>query len=116
MTERRTLSASKRLAIFLKAEGCCHICKQKIHPGQLWEVEHPIPIAMGGADDETNMAPAHVKCHASKTADDLGKVAKCKRLQIRHAGIKKLRSFRRPAGARFDWALGRYTIQKEPAQ
>lgn len=86
MTARRSLSPSRRLAIFLKAEGCCHICGQQIKPGEKWEVEHPIPLAMGGADDESNMAPAHVDCHDGKTATDAGDIARAKRREAKHIG------------------------------
>lgn len=91
MTARRSLSSAKRLALFLAHDGRCHLCSGKIKPGERWEVEHPIPIALGGANDETNMAPAHVKCHAGKSATDAGDIARAKRREIRHIGARMTR-------------------------
>lgn len=88
MTARRSLSPTRRLAIFLAADGLCHLCGQRIKPGERWDVEHPIPLAMGGADDESNMAPAHAKCHAPKTAQDAGDIARAKRREIVHLGAR----------------------------
>lgn len=93
MTARRPLSTARKVAIFLEAGGICHLCGGRI-AGKLWEVEHVIPLAMGGADDEANMRPAHKICHGEKTVDDLGKIAKAKRLEARRVGIKpKVRGF-----------------------
>jgi len=112
MTSRRSISPMRRLAIFERAGGRCHICGQKIQVGERWDVEHPIPIALGGADDDTNMAPAHSQCHAPKTADDVASISRAKRRKAKHVGIKKVSSFHRPAGFRFDWSQGRYVKEE----
>jgi 5-methylcytosine-specific restriction protein A len=92
---RKRLSTADRVRIFTAAEGVCHICETKIQTGQPWEVSHPTPIEMGGADDDTNRRPAHKKCHARQTADiDIPQIAKAKRRQARHLGIKKPRTIR----------------------
>ena len=107
MTARHSLSPTRRVAIFKDAGGVCHLCGQKIQVGQPWEVEHVIPLALLGADDETNMRPAHEKCHEVKTRADVGSIAKAKRCEARHLGIKKPSSFRKPPGVKWDWKLGR---------
>jgi len=86
---RRTLSRSMRLKLFEDAAGRCYLCGFKIQAGQLWEVEHRIPLALGGADDEANMAPAHKSCHAPKTAEDFGRIAKAKRQKAKHFGMSR---------------------------
>jgi 5-methylcytosine-specific restriction protein A len=88
VTERRSISTARRVAIFVAAKGICHLCGGGIQ-GKGWEVEHVIPLAMGGADDETNMRPAHKACHAPKTAEDVADIARAKRREARHIGIKK---------------------------
>jgi 5-methylcytosine-specific restriction protein A len=88
MTDRRPLSTARKIAIFVAAKGICHLCGGYIH-GKPWEVEHVIPLAMGGADDETNMRPAHKVCHAPKTAQDATDIARAKRREARHLGIKR---------------------------
>ena len=92
MVKRATISATKRVALFQKRGGICHICGGKINVGEGWDVEHVIPLAMGGADDESNWSPAHRKCHRDKTTDDVGKIAKAKRREVRHLGINVSRS------------------------
>lgn len=89
MTARRSLSPSRRLAIFEDAKGRCHICEQRIQAAVKWDVEHRIPLALGGLDDESNMAPAHATCHAPKTADDVSAIARAKRRKAKHIGIKR---------------------------
>ncbi len=93
MTERRSLSPMKRLAVFEAAKGLCHLCGLRIQVGERWEVEHRIPIAMGGADNETNMSPAHVKCHAIKSKADATNLAKVNRVRAKHRGAWKRGSF-----------------------
>jgi 5-methylcytosine-specific restriction protein A len=107
MTERRPLSTARKIAIFVAAKGICHLCGGYIR-GKPWEVEHVIPLAMGGADDETNMRPAHKACHAPKTAEDVGNIARAKRREAKHLGIKKRSTFPKlPPGYKYNWRLGR---------
>lgn len=88
-TPRRRIPERERLAIFGKHEGRCHICGDKINSGQAWDVEHIIPLGLGGSDDQDNLAPAHVNCHKGKTATDHGAIAKAKRMRKRQMGIRK---------------------------
>ena len=88
MNRKPTLPLRK-LALFEREGGVCHICSVKIQVGQPWDVEHVIPFALGGADDESNMQPAHKICHAPKTVDDVRRIAKAKRMAAKHVGIKK---------------------------
>ncbi len=87
--KRKTLTTMRRLRIFEKSCGKCHLCDQRIKAGEKWEAEHRIPIAMGGADDETNLFPAHLACHSIKSKTDARNLAKVNRLRIKHAGIKR---------------------------
>lgn len=88
MTFRRRISTSERQRIFDDADGVCHICGTKIHPGQAWEVSHPIPLAMGGTDTRDNRAPAHKRpCHSERTRRvDIPAIAKIKRQRARYTG------------------------------
>lgn len=89
MTERKHLSTTARLRIFEAAKGICHLCGQKITAGQEWDVSHAIPLAMGGADDDSNMLPAHRRCHRQHTAQiDAPRIAKTKRQHAAHIGAK----------------------------
>lgn len=90
--KRKSISAKIRLKVFNDHSGRCHICGGKISVGEAWDVEHVIPIALGGADDETNWSPAHSKCHRTKTTSDMGAIAKAKRRESRHRGVRVSRS------------------------
>ncbi len=111
-TPRRGMSSMRRLKVFEVAGGICHLCSQRIQAGQKWDVEHKRALALGGADDESNMVPAHKVCHAIKTRADNASWTKAKRVKAKHVGIKKPPSFRRPPGARFDWKRGRYVTDR----
>jgi hypothetical protein len=82
---RRSLSARQRIKIFEAAKGICHICEQKIRVGEKWDADHIVPLALGGS----YMAPSHVTCHATKTKDDVARIAKAKRQSARHHGAKQ---------------------------
>ena len=84
---RRTWTPRRKLAVFETFEGRCHLCGLKIDgTREPWQLEHLIPLAMGGADDETNVAPAHVDCHARKTTKDRAQIAKANRVRAKHNG------------------------------
>ena len=96
MTARRSRSSSDRLRLFQLHGGACHLCSGKIQVGEAWEISHDIPLELGGADDDSNAKPAHKKCHARQTAEiDVPAIAKAKRRERKHAGIRKPRSITR---------------------
>jgi hypothetical protein len=92
VTKRKSISTKQRVELFNEHNGICHICGGKINVGEAWEVEHRIPFAMGGEDSKSNWAPAHSKCHRTKTTDDVGAIAKAKRREARHIGINVSRT------------------------
>ena len=89
---RRSISTTRRAKIFRDSGGLCHICGAKIDGAkERWEVEHVIPLAMGGDDDGDNLKPAHARCHASKTTNDARAIAKAKRVAAKHTGAFRSR-------------------------
>ena len=83
---RRSWTARRRLALFEAHGGKCHLCDCKIGVGEAWDVEHIIPVGLGGDDDEGNCAPAHKACHKAKTKTDKGTMAKANRVRAKHKG------------------------------
>ncbi len=79
-TKRRSMTKARAAKIFLAHNGICCNCGLQIKQGEGWFVEHPIPLAQGGADDDTNTAPAHTKCKPAKDAADAASKAKRDRL------------------------------------
>ena len=89
MARRKSITRGLRLRVWTAANGKCHLCSRSIAPGEPWEIEHIKPISMGGRDDETNMAPAHVDCHKGKSKAEAPVRAKADAVGKKHAGIKK---------------------------
>lgn len=99
MTKRRSYSRKQRAEIFLSADGICHICAGKITSSiEKWEVEHIIPLELGGEDGGSNLAPAHYKCHKTKTKGDVKQIAKAKRVAAKHNGTFRQSANPLPAG------------------
>lgn len=110
------MSTLKRLKIFEAKRGICCLCEQKIRAGDTWIIEHQRALGLGGADDESNMAPAHEACRRLKDKTDVASIAKAKRMKAKHFGLKKPSTFPKPPpGSRWDWKLGRRTFDKETA-
>jgi 5-methylcytosine-specific restriction protein A len=87
--KRRRLSTQDRAKVFDASYGICHMCGLKIDAGQEWEASHRIPLACGGADDMSNISPAHRRCHRTHTAQvDAPLIAKVRRQHQNHIGAK----------------------------
>lgn len=84
--KRRRLSNRDRVKIFEAAGGKCHLCGRKIQVGEPWDADHDDPLWLGGADDLTNIKPAHERCHLQKSRADNGKRAKSDRVKAKHTG------------------------------
>lgn len=82
------LTPTQRLKLFEQHKGVCAVCGQYIQAGHRWIVEHLTPLALGGTNDLTNLAPVHERCAAEKTKDDMKRVVKAKRQKMAHLGIK----------------------------
>jgi hypothetical protein len=94
MPKRRSLSSSGLVALFAAHDGKCHLCNGKIQVGEAWERSHPIPLELGGADDESNWACAHKACHRTHTSTvDIPNIARAKRRYAKHIGARKRSTF-----------------------
>lgn len=89
----RRMSPSRRERIFEQRGGICHLCGEAIDGiREAWEAEHIVPYALTRDDSDENIAPAHVRCHAEKTPDDVAKIAKAKRVNRKHTGAHRPKS------------------------
>src|SRR3990167_4842062 len=97
---RKHLSTRARRKVGEDNGWLCHLCCFVIDPvRERWEGSHPIPIALCGADDDSNRRPAHYRCHRVETAEqDQPRIAKAVRQEARNIGAK--RSSRPMAGSR----------------
>lgn len=81
-----------RLRVFERDKGICHISKQRIRPGQKWELDHPIALCNGGENRESNLAPALVQAHKEKTARDVAEKKVTRRKRKKDLGIRTRKS------------------------
>jgi 5-methylcytosine-specific restriction protein A len=88
MTPRKSISAKDRKAFFKRHNGICALCGGLIDPvREAYQIEHTVPIAMGGADDiRSNGELVHSKCHLAKTRQDVKDIALAKRRETKHVG------------------------------
>lgn len=89
--KRKKFSAKDRARIFAAHDSICGISGVKIGPKDAWEIEHRIPLALGGTNDDENLYPALVEPHKGKTKLDVKAIAKCKRLEARENGSRRQR-------------------------
>ena len=84
---RPTFSTSFRLNLFLMRKGLCAACTQKIDAGKAWDIDHILPLALGGTNEPDNLQILCKPCHRAKTTkSDVPRIAKTKRLKARHLG------------------------------
>lgn len=85
---RKRRSATVRLRILKAHNHVCHVCGGVIGPSEGWDLDHVIPLALYGEDEEHNLAPAHRKgCHSAKTAErDVPAIAQAVRREVKFLG------------------------------
>ena len=87
--KRRKWTTLQRAGIFLSHGGKCYICGDKIDGVKSgFDLDHEIPLELGGDDTEENMRPICRPCHKIKTAKDVAKIAKAKRIEAKHIGAR----------------------------
>lgn len=60
-----------RTTILLKSQkGKCKWCNTHFHHDEILEVDHIIPISLGGKDEYKNLQLLHRHCHDTKTSQD----------------------------------------------
>jgi len=90
-TPRKPLTPTQRLALFERFRGICALCERKIEAGDPWIDEHLRALGLGGTNEPENRGPAHTACADLKTHGkdgDLARIAKAKRMKMRHLGIR----------------------------
>ena len=101
---RPTFSTSFRLNLFLIRKGLCAACTQKIEAGKAWDIDHILPLAMGGTNAPENLQVLCRPCHRSKTTQsDIPRIAKTKRLKAQHLGARAPSTHPIPGSRRSPW-------------
>lgn len=99
---KRSMTPLRRARIFDAHGGVCHLCGQKIQVGEAWDVEHIVALEISGDDSDDNLAPAHRSCHRTKTKQDAGDIAKCRRVHAKHVGAWESKT-PLPGGKKSKW-------------
>lgn len=93
-----------RLRVFDAVGGCCHLCRRKIFPGEYWQADHVIALCNGGANRESNLAPACRNCCYTKTAADVAEKSDIADKRKKHILPKEPHpNFRKPPGFKYQW-------------
>lgn len=104
--KRRHIPTKARVELFVAHDCRCHICGHRIDGArERWDVEHIIPLALGGEDARSNWAPAHVACHREKTKQDAADIGRARRVHARHIGAKAPSRNPLPGGKRSRWKI-----------
>jgi 5-methylcytosine-specific restriction endonuclease McrA len=77
-TPRKAMTPARRARLLEKHGHVCAFRGCGVTSGL--ELDHIIPLALGGPDDDANLRPFCSEHHKAKTARDLGAIAKAKRL------------------------------------
>lgn len=72
LVKRRRLTKAQRLQVYEKYDGKCAYCGNHISLDEM-QVDHIKPLALGGADDISNFAPACRMCNYYKSTLTLEK-------------------------------------------
>lgn len=81
---RHRFSDREMAEIFAEHDGRCANCGVTIRSGMEWDLDHRIPLSLGGTNDRSNMQPLCENCHSTKTSGDISQAAKSKRIAVKH--------------------------------
>lgn len=86
-TPDTAIPARVKLRVFEAYGGRCYLSGRKIMPGDTWQMEHKLCLALGGENRESNLAPVLTAPHAEKTRNDVAMKSKADRVRKKHLGI-----------------------------
>ena len=90
-TKRGYMGKGRKHRLWEAANGVCAWCLKAVDKyGAAVRYDHFIPLALGGPDTDDNIRPLHTRpCDAIKTAFDVKRIAKAKRLEKAERGERK---------------------------
>lgn len=86
--------------VSMKSLDCCVKCTRKTGGGLKGEIDHIIPLILGGEHREMNLQLLCVECHSAKSRLDVKLKAKVARVRQRNLGIRKPKQTIKSAGFR----------------
>ncbi len=108
MTKRRKLPPRDFGTLWNRQQGTCGCgCGESLDSGPV-DVEHQLPVALGGSNDLENLSLWLRPCHKIKTRDDVKRIRKADRQRRYHETGKSHQHRTRPIQSRgFDKTLKR---------
>lgn len=91
-TDNSAIPPRVRLRIFEAAGGICYLCGSDIQAGEKWDCDHIAATINGGENRESNLKPAHKKCHQDKTKCDLKEKSKVAAVRKKHLSISAVKA------------------------
>lgn len=82
---RRPRSTTARRIIWERYGKTCQMCRQ-LTDERGFDLDHHIPLEIGGDDSDDNLRPLCRPCHRLKTQSDVRDIAKAKRREADHVG------------------------------
>jgi 5-methylcytosine-specific restriction endonuclease McrA len=84
------MGQSRRARVLARFDGMC------AYPGcdvrDSLQIDHTIPLELGGADEDHNLKAICVSCHKRKTRLDVKMIAKARRIRKRDAGEGRMKA------------------------
>lgn len=105
-----------RLRVLVRANGCCQSCERRIMTGDAWQADHVIAIVNGGENRESNLQCLCGWCHKAKTKQDVAEKSRARRIQAKHAGIRKPSSFACARTSRFKKRMDGTVVDRESGE
>lgn len=78
--KRKTFTPRDVAAVFIKSDGRCAACAEKVKLGE-YQIDHITPLDLMGAHELANWQLLCVPCHKLKTAGNAKVIAKTRRLR-----------------------------------
>jgi 5-methylcytosine-specific restriction endonuclease McrA len=78
-----------RLRVWERAYGACCRCGRNLLAGATWQVDHRLPLILGGEHRESNLHVICSWCHFFKTTEEVAAKSKSYRVRAKHAGIRR---------------------------
>ena len=88
-TPRKAMTPARRRRVLLRHGGVCAYPGCEVRDGL--EIDHSIPLELGGADEDHNLEPLCGEHHKRKTRLDAKLIAKARRLRRRDDGTRRPR-------------------------